>query len=124
MIRSRHGNVTLATQFWQVVAVGFLVMALFGLMGVAVGTLIRNQVTAVVVVLVWMLAVEQVLISAYPVVGRWMLAGATLGALQVGALVTTEGVLLAAPVAGLVLGAYTLLAGILALRLTPRRDVL
>lgn len=33
---------------------------------------VRNQITAVIGVLVWMLAVEQIVINSYPLVGRWM----------------------------------------------------
>lgn len=39
--------------------------------------LVRNQVTGVVGVLVWMLAVKQIVIPAFPAVGRWMPEGAT-----------------------------------------------
>ena len=51
LIRSRDGDVTVAGHFWGVVASGFVVMAAYGVIGVAVGALVRNQIAAVVRVL-------------------------------------------------------------------------
>jgi ABC-type transport system involved in multi-copper enzyme maturation permease subunit len=84
LIRSRNGDATVAGQFWQMVAAGFVVMVAYGVIGVAVGALVRNQIVAVVGVLVWMLAVEQIVISSFPAVGRWMPIGATFSLLQLG----------------------------------------
>jgi hypothetical protein len=64
LIRSGDGDVTVAAQFWQMVAAGFVVMAAYGVIGVALGALVRNQIAAVGGVLVWMLTVEQI-------VGPW-----------------------------------------------------
>jgi ABC-2 type transport system permease protein len=76
LIRSQEGNVTVGPQFWQTVAAGFVVMAAYGVIGVGVGALVPHQVAAVVGVLVWMLAVEQMVIPLLPEVGRWMLFAA------------------------------------------------
>jgi len=124
LIRSRGGDVTIAAQFWQTVAAGFVVMAAYGAIGVAVGALIRNQITAVVGVLVWMLAVEQVVIPAFPEVGRWMPWGAASALLQLGPAISLEGQLMSASMGGLVLVAYTLAAVGAAVLATPKRDVL
>jgi len=124
LVRSRDGGVTAAAQFWQMVAAGFVVMAAYGVIGVAVGALLRNQITAVVGVLVWMLAVEQIVISAFPTVGRWMPGGATSALLQLGPAISLDGKLLSASVGALVLLGYTAAAVALALLLAPRRDVL
>src|SRR4051794_5823612 len=124
LIRSRHGNVTAGAELSQVVAAAFVVLAVFGVIGVAIGALVRNQIAAVVAVLVWMLAVESIVTSAYPVVGRWTPAGSAFGLLQLGAALTTKGSLLAAPIGGLVLVTYGAVVGILAFVVTPRRDVL
>ena len=70
LIRSRDGDVTAAAQFWQTVAAVFVVAAAYGVIGVAVGALVRNQIAAAVGVLIWMLAVERIVISALPAVGR------------------------------------------------------
>jgi len=91
LIRSRGGSVTAHAELWQVAAAALAVMAIYGMIGVSVGALVRNQIAAVVGVLVWMLAVEQVVISSLPAIGRWMPAGATFGLLQLGAEATTRG---------------------------------
>lgn len=124
LIRSRGGDVTAAAQFWQMVAAGFVVMAAYGVIGVAVGALVRNQIAAVVGVLVWMLAVEQIAIPAFPALGRWMPGGATNALLQLGPAISLDGKLLSAPVGGLVLVGYTAVAVALALAVVPRRDVI
>jgi ABC-2 type transport system permease protein len=124
LIRSRDGNVTADAELWQVVAAVFAVMAVFGVIGVSVGALVRNQIAAVVGALVWMLAVEQLVTSSYPTVGRWTPLGATFGLLQVGHAVTTKGQLLAAPAGGELLLGYAVVACALAFFFTPRRDVL
>jgi ABC-2 type transport system permease protein len=124
LISSRNGDVTLATQFWQMAGAALVVMAAYGVIGVAVGALVRNQIAAVVGVLVWMLAVEQTVIAAFPAIGRWMPGGATNAFLQLGSALSLDGKLLSAPVGGLVLLGYTAVAVTLALLLTPRRDVL
>jgi ABC-2 type transport system permease protein len=124
VIRSRDGDVTAAAQFWQMVAAAFVVMAAYGVIGVAVGALVRNQIAAAVGVLVWMLAVEQVVISSFPAVGRWLPVGATYGLLQLGPTINADGKLLSTSVAGLVLLGYTAAAVALALVVAPRRDIL
>jgi len=124
VIRFRDGDVTARAQFWQMVAAGFVVMAAYGVIGVAVGALVRNQIAAAVGVLVWMLAVERIVLSAFPAVGRWMPGGATYGLLQLGPTMNADGKLLSTSVGGLVLVGYTVAAVALALVVTPRRDVL
>ncbi len=124
LIRSRDGDVTAAAQFWQMAAAGFVVMAAFGVIGVAVGAVVRNQIAAAVGVLVWMLAVEQLVIEAFPAVGRWMPVGATYGLLQLGPALNLDGKLLSVSAGGLLLVGYTAAAVVLALVVVPRRDVL
>ena len=84
------------------------IMAAYGVIGVALGALIRNQVAAVVAVLVWMLAVEYIVIPTWPVVGRWLPLGVSTSLLQLGPSMDLEGKLLPAGVAALVLVVYTL----------------
>jgi hypothetical protein len=122
-ISYRDGDVTIATQFWQSVGAGFVVMAAYSLIGVAIGALIRNQIAAVAGVLVWMLAVEQIIIPAFPAIGRWMPGGATDALLRLGPVLSLNGKLLSAPMAGLVLLGYTAAALTLAAVFTPRRDI-
>ena len=123
LIHSRDGDVTVAGHFWGVVASGFVVMAAYGVIGVAVGALVRNQIVAVVGVLVWMTAVEYTIIPAFPVIGRWMPLGATSALFQLGPSMGLGGQLLPVSVAGLVLAGYTAAAVVLALLITPKRDV-
>jgi ABC-2 type transport system permease protein len=123
LIRSQGGEAIVGTQLWQTVSVAFAVMAAYGVIGVALGALVRNQIAGVVGLLVWMLAVEQIVIPALPVVGRWMPWGATSSLLQVGPSYGFDGELLSAPMGGLVLLGYTTAALVLAHRISPRRDV-
>lgn len=124
LIRSQGGEVVLGAQLWQTVAASFAVMATYGVIGVALGALVRHQVAGVVAVLVWMLAIEQIVIPALPSVGRWMPWGAASSLLQLGPSWGIDAELLSAPVGGLLLIGYATAAVALALRLTPRRDVL
>jgi ABC-2 type transport system permease protein len=111
VIRTRGGDATPGPQLWQTIGAGFVVMAAYAVIGVAVGALVRNQIIAVVAVLVWMLVVEQIVIPAYPIVGRWTPGGATDS-------------LIPAPVGALLLLVYTAAAVVLTVKLTLRRDVL
>jgi hypothetical protein len=124
LISARHGNVTTGDRFGQVVAATFVVMALYGLIGLAIGALVRNQIVAVTAALVWLTAAEHLLIDALPQVERWTPGGATYALLQLGPAVAIRGTLLDAPIGGLLLVAYTTAAVALALVIAPRRDVL
>jgi ABC-2 type transport system permease protein len=124
LIGATDGNVTTGGQFWQIVAAVFVAMALYGLIGLALGALLRDQVVAVIATLVWLGPAEHLLIDALPDVGRWTPGGATFGLLQLGPAITTNGTLLDAPVGGLLLLGYTVAAAALALTVAPRRDVL
>lgn len=124
LIRSRDGDVTVAAQFWQTVAAMFAVMLAYGVIGVAIGALVRNQIVAFVAVLVWMLAVEQIVVHSYPAIGRWMPGGAAYALPQLAPVNGLDGKLLSAPAGGLLLAAYTTVAVALAVYLTPKRDVL
>lgn len=124
VISSRDGEVTLGAEFWQMVVAGFAVMAVFGIIGVAIGALVRNQITAVVAVLVWTLAVERLVIDAFPEVGRWMPQATSWVLMQLGPSYDPEGKLLSVFVSGLVMAVYAAVAVALALRLSPKKDVL
>lgn len=124
VIRARHGNVTVGDDFSQMAAAVVAVLALYGVIGLAVGTLLRNQIVAVTAVLVWQTLAEHLLIDALPGVARWTPWGATSGLLQLGPAGISSGTLLAAPVGGLLLLGYTAAAVAPALVIAPRRDVL
>jgi ABC-2 type transport system permease protein len=123
LIRSQDGDVTLAARFWQTVAAGFVVMAVYGVAGVAIGALIPNQIVAVVGVLIWMLAVEQMVIPLLPEAGRWMPFAAASSLMQLAPSFGFDDQLLSVPMGGLVLVGYLLAAVLLALGITPKRDV-
>lgn len=124
LIRARRGNVTLGAELWQVAGAAALVLAATGLIGIGIGTLVRNQIIAVTLTLVWLTAGEHLLIEVLPQVARWTPGGATNGLLQLGDVATTSGTVLQAPVGGLLLMGYTGAAFGLALVIAPRRDVL
>lgn len=107
--RARDGNATAGAELWQTVAAAFAVMALYGVIGLAIGAVLRNQVVAVVVVLVWMNLIERVLIDILPAAGRWTPGGAAWGLLQLGP-ETMGATLFDAPVSALLLGGYTVVA--------------
>jgi hypothetical protein len=62
--------------------VGFVLLgaiaatALYAMVGVGLGSLIRNQTAAIVVAMVWVMIVEGLLVSFVPEVGRWLPGGA------------------------------------------------
>ncbi|WP_353950167.1 hypothetical protein V6K52_10990 [Knoellia sp. S7-12] len=124
LIRSQDGDVTVAEQFWETVAAGFVVMAAYGVVGVSIGALIPNQIAAVVGVLIWMLAVEQMVIPLFPEVGRWLPFAAAGSLMQLGPSYGFDDQLLSVPMGGLVLLGYTASFAVLAMRISPRRDVL
>jgi ABC-2 type transport system permease protein len=97
-------------------ALGYTV--LFAVMGVAVGTLLRDQVAAVAVTLAWLAVVEHTLVSLATDVGRWMPVAAGQ------AMVRTPAENLLSPVAGSVaLAAYAVLLAVAAAWAVTHRDV-
>jgi hypothetical protein len=105
----------------QIGAGAVLGCALFAVLGVAVGALVRNQIAAILGILVWVLIIESLLVQLLPKIGKWLPAGALYGILQ------TTGIDNAAylPVwaATLVLLGYAAVLGAIAALTTQRRDV-
>lgn len=124
LLDARGGRVTSTGHLFAVTAGAFPVMAAYGLIGVALGALVRNQVAAVVGVLVWLLAVEQIVILSFPAVGRWMPGGASDALLGLGPALDLDGKLLSPAGGGLLLFGYAAAAVVSALAVVPRRDVL
>ena len=56
--------------------------ALYAVVGVSVGALVRNQVAAIIGALLWALVVEALVVAFAPAVGRWLPGGALQSALQ------------------------------------------
>jgi ABC-2 type transport system permease protein len=124
MISSRGGTLDVGARFWETVAAGLVVMALYAVIGVVIGDLVRNQVVFVVGVLAWMLAIEHLVFPAYATIGRWMPGPATYVLLQLSPSVDPGGELLSMAASAALLACYGVAVLLLALRRTPRRDVL
>jgi ABC-type transport system involved in multi-copper enzyme maturation permease subunit len=60
-----------------------LVFALFAVLGVGIGSLLTNQVAAIVVALGWFLILEGILVALVPAAGRWVPSGAAQAAADV-----------------------------------------
>ncbi len=60
-----------------------LVYALFGILGVGVGSLLTNQVAAIIVCLGWFLIVEQIVIGIWHGTSKWLPSGAASAAANV-----------------------------------------
>jgi ABC-2 type transport system permease protein len=60
-----------------------LVFALFGLLGVGVGSVLTNQVAAIIVCLGWFLILEQIIVGIWHGTARWVPSGAASAAANV-----------------------------------------
>ncbi len=123
LIGSRGGEVIVGARFWQTVAGCAVVMLVYAVVGVLIGALVRNQVAFVVATLVWMLAVDHMIIPEHMSVGRWLPVAAAYQLMQLGPSVDPDGRLLPVARSGLLLAAYATIVVILAVRLTPKRDI-
>jgi ABC-2 type transport system permease protein len=94
------------------------VITLFGLIGVGIGSMVRNQVAAIVGALAWLMVVEQLLVKLLPTVGRFLAFGAS-GSL-IGAV---DADLLPAGAAAVLLVAYAAAFTAGGVYVTARRDI-
>jgi ABC-2 type transport system permease protein len=110
------------TMDWSIAwrsAVGITVwQALYTVIGVALGALIRAQAAAVIVAVAWLFVVETAVSQLLSSVGRWLpaTAASAVGNAPDSGLLTQVG-------GGLVLAGWTALAGAAAVALTARRDL-
>ncbi len=105
------------------IVVGLLVSgALYGVLGVGVGALIRNQVAAVVAAVLWMTLADALLVGLVPVVGRWTPGGA-LAALSRAPVARGSTEYLPLWAGGLLLAAYGVALAVAGTRFVIRRDV-
>ena len=93
---------------------------LYAMVGVGVGSLIRNQTVAVVVALVWVMIVEGLVVTLLPSVGRWMPGGAVAALTGVA---TENGGLLPMWGGGLLFAAYGLAFATAGSRFVLQRDI-
>jgi ABC-2 type transport system permease protein len=105
----------------RIVLGGALATALYGVLGVAFGALVRNQIAAVVIALVWVLLAEALLVALLPAVGKWLPGGAASAMVQATAVDGTS--LLPAWGGALLMTGYAVGFGVLATLVTVRRDV-
>ncbi|MDF5757166.1 ABC transporter permease [Spongiactinospora sp. TRM90649] len=97
-----------------------LVTAVYALLGVALGALIRHQVAAVSVAVVWFTYADYLLSSLLPQVGRWLPTGAARAA---GGLTVQGAALLPVWAGAALFAAYVAAFAVLARLITLRRDV-
>jgi ABC-type transport system involved in multi-copper enzyme maturation permease subunit len=99
-------------------------LVLYAILGVALGSLITNQVAAVVIALIWVFVVEALLTVFVDWLGKWLPGGALNAILQA---TNTSGVggtdSLSVPIAALVLIAYTVVLAVAAVIATNRKDI-
>ncbi len=105
----------------QIAGGAILGSALFAVLGVALGALIRNQIAAVIGVLVWVLFIEGIVVFTLPDIGKWLPGGALSGVLQSTGLDGREYLPVWAGAA--VLLGYTLVFASIAALTTQKRDV-
>ena len=122
-IALRDGEARFDATVLEVLAGVFLVLALYGPIGVGVGALVRNQIAAVVITLAWVFILEQILVALVPEVGRWTPGGGTAAVLQLGDLATTRGDLLPVWGGALLLLAYAAVFSVAGALVTLRRDL-
>jgi hypothetical protein len=97
-----------------------LVTAIYAVLGVGYGALVRNQIAAIVSALLWTTAADALLVQFLPSVGRWTPGGASAALTQL----SREGVHVLPVWAGaLLLTAYGGLFAVIGLRTTVSRDV-
>lgn len=99
-----------------------LVYALYAVLGVAVGALVRNQIAAILGLVIWSLVVEALLVLLLPSWGKWLPGGAVEGIRQA-ARTTGEANYLSPLPASLLLIGYAVVLATVAARTTLRRDV-
>ena len=121
-LNAKHAHVNLAGgDVAPVLAGGVAATALYALVGVGVGCLVRNQTAAIVGALVWLFVLEGPLVSFVPQLGRWFPGGAA-AALSAAA-ATADGGLLPMWGGGLLFAAYGLVFAAIGTALMAARDV-
>lgn len=101
--------------------------AILGLVGVAIGSLIRNQLIAIVSTLVWLFILEPIILLVFVDAGKWLPTGAITGMLALEfeseALGVSTADYLSPGLSAVVLLGYGAVFAILALVTSMRRDI-
>jgi len=106
-----------SSEGWSTLAGAVLYAALFGALGAATGSMVRNQVAAIVGWLAWLFVVEHIAVGFLPDVGRWLPAAAGQALVR-----APNQELLAQPAAAAVLAAYGAVIMTLAIVSERHRD--
>ncbi|MEK6721854.1 MAG: ABC transporter permease [Chloroflexota bacterium] len=106
-----------SSEAWSILAGTVLYAALFGALGAATGSLVRNQVAAIVGWLAWLFVVETIVLGFAPEVGRWLPATAGRALVR-----DPSGDLLSQPLAAVVLAIYAIVIMTTAVVVERRRD--
>src|SRR6185436_5591482 len=61
-----------ASGAWSILLGAIVYASLFGALGAALGSLVRNQVGAIVGCLAWLFVAEQIVLGIAPTVGRYL----------------------------------------------------
>lgn len=115
-----------ASDYLQFVWAAELSGAVLAIVGVAVGTLIRNQTLAIVGSLIWLLLIEGLLVAFYEQLAKWLLTGAITSLLDISletSYMSFGKDLLPAWGGTLVLLAYAALFAVVGMFTTLRRDI-
>ncbi|MEO6712920.1 MAG: hypothetical protein ABIM89_05765 [Mycobacteriales bacterium] len=99
-----------------------LATAIYGVLGVGYGALVRNQIAAIVSGLLWTTVADGLVVTFLPTIGRWTPAGAT-AALTRAAAGNNRIELLPVWAGALVLSAYGVLFAAIGVRTMVSRDV-
>jgi len=111
------------------VFIGALIgFTLYAILGVSLGALIRSQIAAIVIALVWIMLIETLVGLAFPVIAKWMPGGALNAAMAISVRSDATGGMAKADVlppwgGALVLAAYAVVFAVIAARTTLRRDI-
>lgn len=112
--------------FLNVVGAALLSGAVLGIVGVAIGSLIRNQLIAIVSTLVWLFVLEPITLLLFVDAAKWLPTGAITGMLaldfQAGSVLDTND-FLTPGVAALVLLGYGAVFAVTGLVTSLRRDI-
>ena len=99
-------------------------LVLYGVLGVAIGSLITSQVAAIIIALIWFLIVEALLSVFFATFANWLPGGALNAILQTnGNPEAIDADLLSVPVGALVLIGYAAIFAIAAAFFTTKRDI-
>jgi ABC-2 type transport system permease protein len=122
-LSSKHVHVHFFSHNVGLVLLGGIgVTAVYGAIGVGVGSLIRNQTAALAVALAWVLIVESLLVGFAPEIGRWIPGGAA-AALSGAANRAASGGLLPMWAGALLFAGYGVAFAVGGSRFTMRRDI-